>query len=55
MPENKDRDENSSDSIMADNHEWADRLASGRQKHLERIGLIVIIAIAAAVIVLSLW
>ena len=39
---------------MADNHEWADRVADGRQQQLERVGRIVLIALVAAVVALVL-
>ena len=58
MAENEDREENRFSSDVADNHQWADRLATDRQKHLERFALIAIAAIGAivaAVIVVALW
>ena len=55
MPENEDRDKVTFSSTVGDNHQWADQVAAGRQKQLKRFGLIVIVAIVAAVIAFSLF
>ena len=58
MPDNDDRARDASSPDMADNHKWADRVAADRQKGLEKIGIIAIIAIAVIAglaIVISLW
>ena len=43
-----------SDTDIADNHKWADRVAAHRQQGLEKIGLIVIAVVVVIAIVLSL-
>ena len=55
MSENDDRERTGEDADVVDNHEWADRVAAGRQNALERIGLIAVAVIAVLGIVSWLW
>ncbi|MEM8972430.1 MAG: hypothetical protein AAGD43_10260 [Pseudomonadota bacterium] len=55
MSENENRQEDSDDADLADNHKWADRFAVERQRGLERIGLIAIVVAGILAIVFSVW